>query len=227
MVFNSLLRVFRPMVFLMAEGPKDPDFVDKYRKLHSKYQKFITTFDIDHKDAYLKAADKHLRDTEGLIDYDKLKEEDARDKFSDELAKVYREKAAKHLKSSVKPEDEFGNELLMNAVYGTTKAEIKHNVAQYGKKYTVQTHQQHADSLMRQINQKLMHIPSAHIGEKNIEDIIKYTKADVKAADHGYELVKPALRLEDANEILSDYVANGNVSKDTIEQIKAFRKKKK
>ncbi|MEK6960755.1 MAG: hypothetical protein AABX47_06275 [Nanoarchaeota archaeon] len=229
MIFRGLFDVFRPLVFMFVAAPKDPDFVDKYRKLNKKAEKFLATFEIDHKEAYLKAADKHLRDADGLIEYEKLDDASTQGKFADELANVYREKAAKYLKSGVKPDDEFGNELLLNAVYGTTKDQIKRAVIKNGKNYTAENHEKLSDKFMEQIKEKLTQIPAAHLNDTHIEDIVKYTKADTAAASVGYELNKPALTREEATKLLANYVAYGAIHKGVIEHIGApyFRKKKK
>lgn len=229
MIFRELLDVFRPLVFMFVPAPKDPDYVETFKKLQKKANKFLATFQIDHKQAYLTAADKHLRDADGLIEYEKLEDTGTQTKFADELANVYREKAAKYLKSSVKPDDEFGNELIMNAVYGTTKAEIIRRVAEHGKKYQANVHEQKADELMKSIKHKIQIIPTAHITDTHIDDIIKYTKADAAAASSGYEVNKPAFTRDQAADLLAAYNDRGALTKEVFEELGSpyFRKKKK
>lgn len=230
MVFQRLLEVFRPMIILQATAPaKDPDFIDKYKKLSKKAGRFLDTFAIDHKEAYLKAADKHLRDKEGLIDYEKLDDEGTRGKFADDLAQVYFEKASKYLKSSAKPDDAFAKEMIMNAVYGQTLTDFKREIAKHRKEYTADQHEKLSDQYMENIKGKIAQLPMAHISEEHIDDIIKYTKADAAAASFGYDLNKSAFTRAQAAQLLGNYVALGSLPKGILEKIGPpyFHKKKK
>jgi len=215
------------MLLLQKAGPpKDPDFVEKYRKLQKKQKQIIHTISLHHGEVYSKAANAHLMDG-GMLDLDKLQDADTRKKFVDEMAKSYRERAAKVLKSGVKPDDEFENELMTQAVYQTSKEQIRQVVDQYKKKYDVDVHGQAARQLVGQLQNRLRGITSTHISDKNIDDILKYTGAEAAAAKRGYDLNKGAVSREEAVEMLEEYETSGGITKDYIENAQTLFKKKK
>lgn len=221
--------VFQAMLFLQVPAPKIPDFVEKYKKLKKKAGLISDTVSVHHAKAYTDAAEKHLKDTGGQIDYEKLDDPALRLKFADEIAGFYRERAQKYLKSGVKPEDEFENELLINAMYGVTRAQLRQTIGSVGKKYRMEQHLEGMKEIQEEIDKRLQNVSFGHITEKHIDDIIKYTQAEDAAKKFEFEFRKENIQLPQAINLLGQYDAEGGLYKSGLEKIGPpyFKKKKK
>lgn len=228
-MIGAIANLFRPLLLFQVPAPKIPDFVEKYKKLSKKARMISETISVHHAKAYSDAAEKHLKDKEGYIDYEKLEDFDLRQKFADEIAEFYRTQARKILKSGVKPEDEFENELLVNAMYGTTRAQLRQLVQQYGKNYKLGLHLKAQQKAEKAIAQRLQQVSLGHITEKHIDDIIKYTQVEKSAGDLGFDFRKENLQLPQAINLMAQYADQGALSRGYLEQIGPpyFRKKKK
>lgn len=229
MLFQEFIKACRPLVLFQVAAPTEPDFVEKYQSLDKKRKLIIDTIRHHHHEAYLSAAGEHLKDKTGrYIDLEKLDDEDTRKKFVDSMATFYRDKAKGILKAGVKPEDEFENEIMMQAVYGVSKEALRHALTEGKKDYTLEVHQKQVKEIVDAIDKNLRGISTGHISEKHIDDIIKYTKADEAAKKLGYEFNKGLFTREHAAGLLKDYLALGNITKQAVDQYyPAFKKKKK
>lgn len=225
----KIATLFRPFTFLQVPAPKIPDFVEKYKKLKKKAGILSDTKTVHHTKAYGDAAEKHLRDEDGLIDYEKLESPELRLKFADEIADLYRNRAQKLFKSGVKPEDEFESELLVNAMYGVTRAELRQIIGSEGKKYTLQSHLSAMERVQKEIDKRLRNIALGHITEKHIDDIIKYTQAEDAAKKFEFDFKKENIGLPQATDLLAQYDEAGTLYKQALENIGPpyFKKKKK
>lgn len=220
--------IFRAMIFLQVPAPKIPDFVEKYKKLKKKAGIISDTVSVHHAKAYTDAAEKHLKDTAGQIDYGKLEDPALRLKFADEIAGFYRERAQKYLKSGVKPEDEFENELLINAMYGVTRADLRQAIGSEGKKYKLSKHIDSMKGIQKKIDERLQNVSFGHITEKHIDDIIKYTQAEDAAKKFEFEFRKENIQLPQALGLLAQYDEAGVLYKPVFEELgPPYAKKKK
>lgn len=151
--------------------------IEKHKKLYSKAKRLIDTIHRNHRTAYDAAVDKHLTDKNGLVDMEKLDDSKVQEKFVDKLNDTYLSKAKQAL--GVKGKGEMEDQLLLNAYMGVTKSELKQIVKHKGSDYIFDTHY---GAMKETVNEKiqptLLGTASAHIKSKDIDDILKYTKAD-------------------------------------------------
>ena len=228
MIGSRFLGVFKPLVLLQVVAATEPDFVEKYKKLEKKAKRILDTLELHHAKAYTHAAGEHLMDKEGDLDYEKLDDEDTRSKFADTMAKFYTEQAAKRLKSGAKPEDQFENALLMKAVYGTTQEEIRRAIAAAKKDYTIGQHLKGSKELIEKVGENLAGVSTAHITEKHIDDILRYTKAEEAAKSLGYEFKKDIVDRNIAIGLMANYEDAGYLTKRVFDRLSpVFKKKKK
>ena len=179
----------------------------KYKKLSKKAQKMIDTTEIEHANAYNSAVDL-IKDDEGLVDYEKLDDNDVQKQFADKMADYYISKARKAL--NVKPGDKedkkLEDELLMNAYAGVTTSQLKESVSKFGKKFTFEFFNTRIKpQYMQHVERNLKAASSDHLEEKHIPDIVKYTKTG--------KFVNPnKITLDEAVNLMDEFHREGVVS---------------
>ena len=202
-----------------AHGPeKDP--LKHYLHLKDKAKRITDTTDLEHRRAYNKAAEELLKDSEGLIDYSKLKDRDIQIKFADTMSEHYIAKAREALKVDPKHKgDELYNDMIMRAYVGVTKGELKQNTVQYGQNFTFETFNERIRvPYMRQIQQTLHAAAGSHLKDQHLEDIIKHIGAE--------NLIdKEKIRLQEAIGLFDAY-EDGNRRVDKLVEGQVYAKKK-
>jgi len=188
------------------------EHLEKHKKRIQKVNKLIETTDLHHRQAYNKAVEDILKDESGLIDYELLEKDENQNKFADTMADFYISKAKQALKSDIPEEDELGNEMLMRAYTGFTKAQLKRFVAKDGKRFTYERFNKVKDKLSEGMKESLTAVASDHIKEEHIEDIIKYTKLEDK-------IDATRIDLDKAKGLLGIYQQLGEVPKQYFDEI--------
>lgn len=160
----------------MPKKEEVPKHIEKYHRLKKKLRRLLDTHRLEHSQAYVKAADELLKDEEGNIDYERLEDAKIQDRFVDKLVDHYLSKAKQAFKG-IKPKDELEEDMFLRA-YGThTRGQLSQIIRKHGKEYTIQTHEEGRDELVKKLNQELGPTTVAHLKQEHIDDIIKYTKA--------------------------------------------------
>ncbi len=201
----------------MAKGP---EHIEKYKRLKKKAEKIIHTTDIHHTGAYTTAADKVLRDKEGLVDYDLLKQAKYQTKFADAMSDYYIDKAEKTFKIKIKDRDEFEKALLMNAYAGVTKAHLRGYLRDNRENFTLDLFEKRLKpQFMRKIIESLEGVAGHHLKDEHIGDIVKYAGIS-DLVDTKY------MRLEDALQLLNIHIDKGTVPEQDLEDKLYYKKKK-
>ena len=189
-----------------------PEHVKKYSKLKKKAGQIIETTAHEHRKAYLTAQDKHLRDEEGLVDYELLEKPEIQEAFVKTMAEHYISKAKQALSVGKEKLDELEEDLLMNAYAGITKQELKHYVGQHGKDFTFEVFDKRHPEYMERITKVLHGAAGQHLKEGHIDDLLK----DAKASD----LVESKyITLDQAKVIHGLYEEQGTVSRKMLESL--------
>jgi len=219
---------------IMAKEEKDEKYehIKKYEKRAKEAGNIVTHIDLTHMETYAKAAKKVLKVEKDNVedirqkDLSKLKETKFQEKLADEMADLYKNNAKEYFRLTKEKEgkdwelDRFDEALLTRAVYGTTRAELKHLIADAKDKFTPTTFMnEHRPEFMKMVSHDLKAAAAQHLKPEHIEDIVKYTKID-KLHD-----VDPALvKLPEAINYLEIHRQLGAVPKDNIPD---YHKKKK
>lgn len=193
------------------EEHEHEDPIKKWKRLKAHSKKLVDTTERHHRVAYDTAVEKHLLDEKGLVDYEKLDEDEIQKKFADTMADFYIEKATKYFEVKKEKLDEFDKELLLNAYAGTTRTGLRLLTTQLGKgfKFDDERVVKLREKWMEQINAALSSATESHVEDKDIEGIIKYAKLD--------EFIDPEhVQREQALQWLKNYDAAGALSPHKI-----------
>jgi len=192
----------------MAKEKKDspPDHIEKFYKLDRKIDILRDTTELEHINAYHKAADKHLKDDKGNLIMERLRDKDTRKKFTDTMVKHYLTKAKEVLgvkgdhKFGSEEEEHFYNEMLFNQYVGTSSDQFRRIIDAHKDNYKITEHTQNARHLSQRVTEQLRPLATEHIKpeEGHIDDIVRYIGAD--------DLINPkAMEKEDAIKLLRKY----------------------
>ena len=199
---------------------KEEDPLDIHKKKHTYASKLIETHKISGSKAYEVAADKHITDKGGLVDYKLLDDEEVQRKFTKSMVDHHLSEIKRlHGKEA---KDDFDKAILMKAYKGITPEEIKESVFRYGSRFTKELYEQQLlPEAINAIRQQLYNVTSEHIEEKHISQITKKLGLEGKLT---HSLTVPEARgllnnWRDQNEQLTDSM---------LRQIlgKKFKKKK-
>jgi hypothetical protein len=189
---------------------KIPKHITKHLRLKKKLKKLLDTHEVEHSQAYTKAANELLKDEEGNIDYEKLEEVKTQDKFIDKMIGHYISRAKQTFKG-FKPKDEIEEDMMLRA-YGThTRGQLSQLVRGYGKKYTIATHEEGRNKLVKELAKELSPTASAHFKDEHIEDIIKYTKS-------GDVINESLFGIHEATNLLNLYEETGAVTHKLVKE---------
>lgn len=171
-----------------------PEHISKFYKLQKKADQMITTMHRHHRGAYDKAIDDVLT-KDGQVDMELLEDVKIQDKFANVMADHYLSKAKKLFKTKDDAKfDDLEKELLLNAYTGTTKEQLRRLVKEHKKGFTFEHfYGQEVPGMTQHIQGHLKAAAGSHITEENLDDIVKYTGANVKREllerDHGIVLL--------------------------------------
>ena len=193
----------------MAKDTKDatmPDFIKKHKELSKKAGKVVEEARHVHMDAYKTGYNKIGKDLE------KLESPADQDKFVDAMVDHYVRSAAEEIGIKGEKLDDFKKDLILDSFYGVTRAKLKELVGNYGKKYSLQLHENVREKLLEDVNNKLQSTAAAHIKNEHIGDIIKYTGIEGK-------VVKETVGREKAIALLGEHHQEGYISDSTLRKL--------
>lgn len=198
----------------MAGKPKKQlSAVDKFKMWYDRANKIAETTKLAHSEAYVKAANTHLLDGEGNVDLEKLEKEDVQKDFTDTLYGHLFDKAKKFLKSSVDKGDQLIADRVTNAYSNITYNQLHTLVRQNKKNYSIDTHEQVRDNLIKKVRQELVASAGGHLQEKDKYDLYKA----IKGADKLIDIEK--VRLDDLVGLYGLYKqSNKNLTRELIIQ---------
>gem|GEM_PF-1998006 len=162
--------------FKKKEAPKLAPHLQTFYDLSKKVDGAIKTTDHHLRKAHL-AGEEIIKDKDGNINYDFLKQTDYQDKFAYAMSDTLFDAAKKYFKIGKDAKgDAVWNEQLINAYTGTTKSELLDAVRnaknEFNYDYFVENHQ---SKLISALNKKLSAVPSSHLTKEHIGDILKHT----------------------------------------------------
>lgn len=155
----------------------------KLQRMRDKFDTIdalIDTLDVHHHEAYTSAAEKHLKDEKGEIDYKRLKEGKVQQDVAQTMVDFYVEKAKTKLgipKEKKLSEEEI--DMLLSAYANITKGELLELLREYKDDFKLATFSQHVrdpqKGLLARVSAKMMPSATSHIEdtEKDKRDIIK------------------------------------------------------
>ncbi len=201
----------------MAKKSGDaPESVSKWKKLKEHADRIVDTTEHHLRKGYDKAVDEHLFE-KGRVDYEKLTKADIKKKFAKTMSDFYLGKAKEYF--DIKGDlDEFQTDTLLTAYADTTQHELKKMVHQHGKDFTYAAFKKSKDKFLDELSHRMHAVAAEHIEDKDIEDIIKYTKSE-DLVNHEY------VKREDALGLLATFEESGVVPpKKYVELVRAAGK---
>ncbi len=159
---------------MTADKKKGPTAFETYKAKRKAIDKLVDTIYIHHHEAYTSAAQKHLKDEKGLIDYSKLEDVATQDKFAQEMTDFYVEKAKSYFGIGKDKElDEQQIEMLLMAYSGVTKTELFTLARKYGEDFTLPAYKQTIDDVQKSLMKKLTPLTTAHVKDEHKGEIIQ------------------------------------------------------
>jgi hypothetical protein len=223
---------------IMAEK-EEKKHIAKYEEKVKHAENMTTHIELTHLENYAKAAKDVLKvekdDVEqiGQSDLEKLNETDYQLKFADKLADLYRDSAKEYFskakKENAKKEngdewklDEMDEALLVKTLYGTTREELRHQVADSKENFTPKFFtDKYMPKLMENVSNTLAGAAMEHLEKEHIEDIVKYMKIDKEPYDADHDRIN----LQEAKQYLSLH-RTGMLHPKQIQDSHKKRKKK-
>jgi len=208
--------------YIMTEEDKKYEHLKKYEKRSREADNISTHLNLTHMETYAKAAKKVLKVEKDNVedirqkDLTKLKETKYQIQMADEMADMYKEGAKEYLSKAKKDAgekwdlDEFDEALLLRALYGTTRQELRARIAQKKDGFSPNYFMELKDEMMEKIKGDLKAAAGSHLKDEHIEDIIKYTKIDQYDAD------PTKITLPEAIGYLEDYARLGAIPPKVI-----------
>jgi hypothetical protein len=223
---------------LMAEKKEEDkkyEHLKKYEKKAREAENIITNLDLTHMEVYSRAAKDVLKVEKDNIqdirqtDLSKLKESKHQIALADKMADLYKEKAVEYFskargKAGEKWDlDEFDESLLVKAVYGTTRAQLRNIIASEKDQFSPDRFiAGYRKKFMESISNDLKAVAGQHLKEEHIDDIVKYTRLDKHDVDSS------RLSLPEAIDYLDLYIEQGSITpKQVKDKHKKPEKKKK
>lgn len=142
-------------------------------------RKLADTIQLHHEQAYTSAAEKHLKDKEGLFDYSKLENAATQEKFAEHMADFYVTKARQYfgVGKDIKL-NEQQVDMLLSAYSGITKTELTDTIRKAGEDFTLDTFKSAVDQVRQQIGRRLDATAASHVKEEHKVGIIKEMKLE-------------------------------------------------
>ncbi|MBW2965648.1 hypothetical protein KY342_00930 [Candidatus Woesearchaeota archaeon] len=209
--------------YIMAEKEENKKYkhLKKYEKRSREADNISTHLDLTHMETYAKAAKKVLKVDKDNVedirqkDLTKLQETKHQIAMADEMADMYKASAKEYFSKAKKDAgekwdlDEFDEALLIRALYGTTRQELRMRIAELQDRFNPNNFMQLKDKMMERIKDDLKAAASSHLKDSHIEDIIKYVKIE--------EHVDPSrVALPEAIDYLEAYIKEGTISPKKI-----------
>ena len=190
---------------------KEEDPIKKWKRLRKKVKRVLDTTEIHHHEAYLTAKDKFLMENKEVV-YDKLDDKEIQEKFADEMANYYIERAKEYFNLQRNLKD-YEKDILLLAYADTTRLGLRQLVTQHGSDFTYKKYSAETPKLIKKLGEKLTGAISEHFTEKHIEDILEETELD--------KIINPEkLTLPEALGYLEVHEEEGLSKKGIVKQLK-------
>ncbi|GEM_PF-3346221 len=168
--------------------------LELYAEKHKAVSKVVDSIELHHFGAYTSAAEAHLKDAEGHIDYSKLEDAAVQGKFAEHMRDFYVDKARQYFGMSKETKlTEAQIEMLLSAYSGITHSELLQTLRTHGEKFTVDEFAKlitdPRQGIKAAIRNKLLPHTYGHITreqlpglvkEMGLEDRVDATKMDVE-----------------------------------------------
>jgi hypothetical protein len=176
---------------------------EKHKKMHKKADTLADGLDLDHMDVYTSSVRKVLGDEP---DYERLNESGVREDLKETMAKDYQARARKRLKSSIKPEDKMENDMLTQAVYGTTENILGEQMDQHKENFTLTAYKGLSKDITDKTRARLKGVAAQHIKEEHMQGAVDYTES-------GNVIDYKKMTKRDVIALLDHYHTHGEVMK--------------
>jgi len=187
-----------------------PKHIADFKKHREKAKRIGDTTELAHSEAYTTAA-KAVLEKDGEIDYKLLDQADVREKFVDKMTDFYLTKANAHFGTKIKKDEVFKVNQLLTAYGALTKEELRTYVDRHKKKYTLGTHENHRDELIKKVRQRLNSVAGSHLKDEHIDDIVKHISA-------GNIVDTKRMTIEDAKQLYGLHENYGALTTKMIEE---------
>lgn len=196
-----------------------PSFLEELANKARTADKLADTIEIHHEQAYLKAADEHLKGEDGLHDYSRLKDKDVREKFAEEMTNFYVDRAKAYFKIDKDHKlDEMQTDLIMQAYAGITRSSLKERLKQLRHRFTLEQFKPLVAEIKQEVKQKLNTSITSDIKEEHLEGMVEEMGLQ-KEIDPG------KVPIEEFKGLVLNYIANeGHIPKHLYEG-KAYHRK--
>jgi len=157
--------------------PAKPPHIKKFYDISKKIEGAIATTDHHHRKAYL-AGEEVLKDKDGVVHHDRLKDAKYQEKFADAMASTYLEAAKQYFRIDKKAKgDEVWKEQLMNAYANTTRSQLSELIKEHKATFTYDVFSQYQSKFMDELKARLEPVRHAHITDEHIDDILAHVGA--------------------------------------------------
>ena len=206
-----------------AKGNGKEDVKPSHLELLANKAKTATrladTIEIHHEQAYLKAADTHLKGEDGLHDYSRLKDKDVRDKFAEEMTSFYVDKARAYFKIDKDHKlDDMQTDLIMQAYAGITRSALKERLKQLRHRFTLEEFKPLVAEIKQEVRQKLNTSITSDLKEENIDSMVEEMGLQK-------EIDPNKLPLEEAKLMALNYIANDSHVPKNFYEGKVYHRK--
>ncbi len=159
--------------------PKLPEHIQRFYDLSKKVEGALKTTEHHHRKAHL-AGEETIKDKNGTIDYDLLKQGDYQEKFANAMSDTYFDAAKKYFKIGKDAKgDAVWNEQLIHAYTGTTKAQMLDAIRNEKDNFSYDTFfKEYQSKFMSQLQNTLAPIPGSHLKKEHVADILKHAGLD-------------------------------------------------
>lgn len=152
--------------------------LELYAEKHKAVSKVVDSIELHHFQAYTSAAEAHLKDAEGHIDYSKLEDATVQGKFAEHMRDFYVDKVRQYFGMGKETKlTEAQIEMLLSAYSGVTHSELLQHIRTNGEKFTVDEFARlitdPQQGIKQAIRRKLLPHTFGHITREHIPGLIK------------------------------------------------------
>ena len=137
---------------------KEEDPIKKWKRLRKKVKRVLDTTEIHHHEAYLTAKDKFLMEDKEVV-YDKLDDKEIQEKFADEMANYYIERAKEYFNLQRNLKD-YEKDILLLAYADTTRLGLRQLVTQHGSDFTYKKYSAETPKLIKKLGRETPKVES-------------------------------------------------------------------
>ena len=184
---------------------REPTPLDVFMEKSKAIRKITDTIALHHAQAYTTAAEAHLKDDEGRIDYGRLEDADIQKKFAENMRDFYVGKAREYFKIGAETKlNEEQIEMLLSSYAGITYSELLRIIQQTGEGFTLEAFRSVSDKFKKSIQDKLEPHAASHITQEHVPGIVKQMGLEDR-------LDASKMRVEDIVGLMAAYHTNAGV----------------